>query len=213
MGYQNIRCLVAFSGEVTDDLAPTVTYTEVGMNDGIKEGELPERFASDAYQVLLVANKYQTGFDQPLLCAMYVDKRLAGIQAVQTLSRLNRMAAGKEVTFVLDFVNARDEILKSFQDYYETTTTADEIDPQRLYQLQHELVAAQVFTESEVNGFAEVFYQLPHKINPPPHAKLNSWLDPAVDRFKALGASDDERKNCRRRFEGGYWRTKTCTRS
>ena len=90
-GYDDIRCLVAFSGEVTDDKAPTVTYTEVQMNDGIKEGELPEKFASDAYQVLLVANKYQTGFDQPLLSAMYVDKRLSGIQAVQTLSRLNRM--------------------------------------------------------------------------------------------------------------------------
>jgi len=201
-GYKDIHCLVAFSGEVTDDKAPTVTYTEVGMNDGIKETELPERFASDAYQVLLVANKYQTGFDQPLLCAMYVDKRLSGIQAVQTLSRLNRMAPGKEATFVLDFVNERDDILASFQDYYETTTTADEVDPQRLYDLQHELVEAQVFTESEVNGFAEVFYQLPDKVNPSAHAKLNGWLDPAVDRFKALGETDEERSELQEAFRG-----------
>lgn len=201
-GYSDIRCLVAFSGEVTDNEAPTVTYTEQQMNGGIKEGELPEKFASDAYQVLLVANKYQTGFDQPLLCAMYVDKRLAGIQAVQTLSRLNRMAKGKETTFVLDFVNERDGILESFQDYYETTTTADEVDPQRLYELQHELTAAQVFTESEVAAFAEVFYQLPAKVNPSSHAKLNGWLDPAVDRFEDLGETDDERAELQEAFRG-----------
>lgn len=203
-GYTDIRCLVAFSGEVADDKAPAVTYTEVGMNGGIKEAELPERFASDAYQVLLVANKYQTGFDQPLLSAMYVDKRLSGIQAVQTLSRLNRMAPGKETTFVLDFVNERDDILASFQDYYETTTNAHEVDPQRLYELRHELVKAQVFTESEVNGFAEVFYRLPGSVNPTAHAKLNSWLDPAVDRFELLGDDDpDERKKLQEAFRGG----------
>ena len=200
MGYDDIRCLVAFSGEVTDDKAPSVTYTEVGMNKGIKESELPEKFASNAYQVLLVANKYQTGFDQPLLCAMYVDKRLSGIQAVQTLSRLNRMAPGKEVTFVLDFVNEREGILASFQDYYETTTTADEVDPQRLYDLRHELAEAQVFTDSEIRGFANVFYQLPGNVNPSSHAKLNGWLDPAVDRFKALGEDDEERLEAQEAF-------------
>lgn len=92
------------------------------MNLGLKETELPRAFASNAYQVLIVANKYQTGFDQPLLCAMYVDKRLSGIQAVQTLSRLNRMTRGKEETFVLDFVNECDDILASFQDYYSSAT-------------------------------------------------------------------------------------------
>ena len=199
-GYSDIRCLVAFSGEVTDDKAPTVTYTEVEMNEGIKEGELPEKVASDAYQVLLVANKYQTGFDQPLLSAMYVDKRLSGIQAVQTLSRLNRMAPGKEATFVLDFVNEREGILESFQEYYETTTTADEVDPQRLYDLQHELTEARVFTKSKVNGFAEIFYQLPSNANLSSHNKLNGWLDPAVDRFKALGTDDDERVEMQEAF-------------
>lgn len=199
-GYRDIRCLVAFSGEVTDDKAPTVKYTEVGMNGGIKEGELPAKFASDGYQVLLVANKYQTGFDQPLLVAMYVDKRLAGIQAVQTLSRLNRMAPGKERTFVLDFVNKRSEILAAFQDYYETTTNADTVDPQRLSHLKRELTAARVFTDSEVDGFAAIFYQLPGNVNPSGHAKLNSWLDPAVDRFAALGADGAERKELQEAF-------------
>ena len=94
-------------------------YTEVGMNSGIREKELPERFASDEYQVLIVAEKYQTGFDQPLLHTMYVDKRLADVQAVQTLSRLNRTAPGKEDTFVLDFVNETEEIQKAFKPYYE----------------------------------------------------------------------------------------------
>ncbi len=201
-GYDDVRCLVAFSGEVKDDKAPGVTYTEVQMNDGIKEKELPEKFASDAYQVLLVANKYQTGFDQPLLCAMYVDKRLSGIQAVQTLSRLNRMAPGKETTFVLDFVNEREGILASFQDYYETTTTADEVDPQRLYDIEHELGDMRVFTVSEVDGFAETFYGLPSNASTTNHAKLNGWLDPAVDRFDAMGESDDERADLQDTFRG-----------
>ena len=83
-------------------------------------------------------------------------------------------------------VDAARAILDSFQEYYETTTTVDEVDPQRLYDLQHELAAAQVFSESEVNGFAQVFYQLPDNVNPSAHAKLNAWLDPAVDRFQAI---------------------------
>ena len=110
---------MASSGTVVDDKLPDVTYTEPGMNNGISAKELPERFATHEYQVLLVAEKYQTGFDQPLLHTLYVDKRLAGIQAVQTLSRLNRVHPLKEDTFVLDFVNDRDEIREAFKTYYE----------------------------------------------------------------------------------------------
>jgi type I restriction enzyme R subunit len=110
-----IKSLVAFSGVVQDDKLADVTYTEEGMNSGIREKELPEKFATSEYQVLLVAEKYQTGFDQPLLHTMYVDKRLAGIQAVQTLSRLNRTHPLKEDTFVLDFVNDREEIREAFK--------------------------------------------------------------------------------------------------
>ena len=112
------------------------TFTEVGMNQGIKEKQLPEKFAGDEYQVLLVAEKYQTGFDQPLLHTMYVDKRLAGVQAVQTLSRLNRTAPGKEDTFVLDFVNEREEIYDSFEPYYEATAVGEQASPEQLYALQ-----------------------------------------------------------------------------
>ncbi len=115
-GYTGIKTLVAFSGTVEDPDAPGVEYTEVGMNRrSSEEKELPEKFGTDEYQVLLVAEKYQTGFDQPLLHTMYVDKRLDGIQAVQTLSRLNRTCPGKEDTFVLDFVNEPEEIQDGLQ--------------------------------------------------------------------------------------------------
>ena len=120
-GYTGIRSLVAFSGSVEDPDTPGSSYTEVGMNDGLAESELPETFERDDYRVLLVAEKYQTGFDQPLLQTMYVVKRLAGVQAVQTLSRLNRMAPGKSRTFVLDFANEEEDIYKAFKPYYETT--------------------------------------------------------------------------------------------
>ncbi|WP_433968289.1 type I restriction endonuclease subunit R [Tunturiibacter gelidiferens] len=120
-GYADIRSLVAFSGEIMLKEYGDKKFTEIGMNNGIKESELPEKFNTEEYQVLLVAEKYQTGFDQPLLHSMYVDKRLSGIQAVQTLSRLNRTTRGKTDTFVLDFVNEPDEIYKSFKPYYQVT--------------------------------------------------------------------------------------------
>ena len=106
------------------------------MNDGLPESGLPEAFERDDYRVLLVAEKYQTGFDQPLLQTMYVVKRLAGVQAVQTLSRLNRVAPGKSRTFILDFANEEDDIYKAFKPYYETTPVGANADPQRLSELQ-----------------------------------------------------------------------------
>jgi hypothetical protein len=130
---------VAFSGVVEDPEAPGKTWTEVGMNGGIKETELPERFDSNEYQVLLVAEKYQTGFDQPLLHTMYVDRKLTGLQAVQTLSRLNRTCAGKEDTFILDFRNKPEEIFKAFKPYYEDTPTEPLTDAQHLYRLYHQI--------------------------------------------------------------------------
>lgn len=149
-------------------------------NDGISETELPSKFASDQYQVLLVANKYQTGFDQPLLCAMYVDKKLSGLQAVQTLSRLNRAFAGKE-TFVLDFVNEASEIQAAFQPFYEQTTVSETADPHQLYNLQHDLDSAQMWTESELEAFAKVFYREPgHALHRPgPRDSLQLWSDAA----------------------------------
>src|SRR5690625_4989701 len=115
--YTDLNTLIAFSGTVEDDGVP---YTEPDMNK-FAESELPEQFATDNYQVLIVAEKYQTGFDEPLLHTMYVDKPLSGIKAVQTLSRLNRVCKGKEDTFVLDVVNDAEDIEKAFQPYYEVT--------------------------------------------------------------------------------------------
>jgi len=185
-GYTGIKTLVAFSGTVIDKDFHDKEYTEVGMNKGIKEKELPEKFATEEYQVLLVAEKYQTGFDQPLLHTMYVDKRLSGIQAVQTLSRLNRTHPGKEDTFVLDFVNDTKEILDSFQPYYEQTLVGEQAQPQQLYELQAKLDAQQVYYKAEVDEFARVFYRPKETQSLADHAKMNACLDPAVERFKKL---------------------------
>jgi type I restriction enzyme R subunit len=191
-GYNHIRTLVAFSGTVIDPKAKEKQYTEVGMNKGIREKELPERFATDEYQVLLVAEKYQTGFDQPLLHTMYVDKRLAGIQAVQTLSRLNRTHQGKEETFVLDFVNDTQEILDAFQPYYEVTSVGEQAKPQQLYELQAKLDGQQVYYKAEVEEFARVFYRPKEYQTVADHAKMNACLDPAVSRFNELEEEQKE---------------------
>jgi|CZKU01.1.fsa_nt_gi type I restriction enzyme R subunit len=197
----DIGVLVAFSGVVKDPDIEGVELTEVGMNRGIKERELPEKFASDDFQVLLVANKYQTGFDQPLLHTMYVDKRLSNVQAVQTLSRLNRMAPGKEDTFVLDFVNDVKTIEDAFQPYYEQTTVAETADPNQLYELQHRLEAMQVFWTTEVEAFCKYFYAPKEKQTQSDQAEMYRALGPAVDRFKAL---DEEKQDEFRNALTGY---------
>ena len=136
-----------------DDKAPGKIYTEVKMNSGLQEKELPESFAKTNYRVLLVAEKYQTGFDQPLLHTMYVDKRLAGIQAVQTLSRLNRTYPLKDDTFVLNFVNDPNEIQKAFCQYYDGSVMGEEIDPDRLYEVKAELDGSGIYLQDEVDEF------------------------------------------------------------
>jgi type I restriction enzyme R subunit len=206
-GYTDIRPLVAFSGTVR---APDtgLEYTEPGMNRDvvggkpISEKQLPERFASPDYQVLLVANKYQTGFDQPLLMAMYVDKRLDGVQAVQTLSRLNRMVPGKETPFVLDFVNAAEDIYRAFKPYFDATSLQESSNPALLEQLKHALDGFQVYHWSEVEAFARIFYRAPNKQNPADHAHLQRHLQPAVDRFKAM--EDEEQRGEFRDKLSGY---------
>ena len=140
-----IKSLVAFSGTVQDDKLAGRDLHRRGDEPRHPEKELPEKFATQEYQVLLVAEKYQTGFDQPLLHTMYVDKRLAGIQAVQTLSRLNRTHPLKEDTFVLDFVNDREEIREAFKTYYEGAEMGEEVDPARMYQIKGELDASGIY--------------------------------------------------------------------
>ena len=175
-----IRALVAFSGTVIDPGSPEVSYTEQMMN-GFGEGQLPKRFASDDYQVLVVAEKYQTGFDQPLLHTMYVDKKLSGVKAVQTLSRLNRTHPGKSDTFVLDFANAADDIRASFEPFFEQTS-ATPTDPNLLYTLQRTLEDAGVLVAAEVS--AAVAALLSGKAAN--QKAVYASLGPAVDRFTAL---------------------------
>jgi type I restriction enzyme R subunit len=191
-GYRWIKTLVAFSGEVVDEELPGKTWTEAGMNGGVKESELPEKFDSPEYQVLLVAEKYQTGYDQPLLHTMYVDKRLAGIQAVQTLSRLNRMHPLKEDTFVLDFVNDREEIKEAFKQHYEGAEMGEEADPNQMYAIKAELDASSIYLQEEVLRFIGIYFKPRQRQSPADHQAMNAALDPAVDRFTALQEEDDE---------------------
>ena len=176
--------MVAFSGTVFDPDQPESTFTEVGMNNGLSERELPERFSGEEYRVLIVAEKYQTGFDQPLLQAMYVVKRLAGVQAVQTLSRLNRMAPGKTRTFVLDFRNEEDDIFKSFKPYYEVTPVGENVDPQKLNELHHKLLQPAIFTPRDVMEFAAIWFKARRDPSGQDHRLMNAVLDRCVTRFK-----------------------------
>ncbi|WP_103664210.1 type I restriction endonuclease subunit R [Gracilimonas amylolytica] len=191
-GYDDIRTLVAFSGSVEDPDVPDMHYTEVQMNNGIREKELPEKFGTDEFQVLLVAEKYQTGFDQPLLHTMYVDKRLSGIQAVQTLSRLNRVHPGKENTFVLDFVNDEEEIYNSFKPYYERTPFADDVEPRKLYEIQHRLTEYKLFDDTDIEAFFQIYSRPGFKGTEKDHAKLYSVIDPVVERFDTLEEEEQD---------------------
>ena len=187
MNYKDLGVLVAFSGTVEDQ---GLEYTEEQLNE-IPETELPEKFATGEYQLLLVAEKYQTGFDQPLLHTMYVDKKLHGVKAVQTLSRINRMHPGKTDTFVLDFINTAEDIQKSFQDYYISTGITEDTDPNIVYDLYHSLASYHLWTDKEIEGFAKVFFTKAKKQTNLDFSRLNAYLDPAVGRFNEL---DDEDK-------------------
>jgi type I restriction enzyme R subunit len=188
-----IKTLVAFSGTVVDDKIKDKTYTEEAMNGGIREKDLPERFATADYQVLLVAEKYQTGFDQPLLHTMYVDRRLFGIQAVQTLSRINRTHPLKEDTFILDFVNDRKEIQAAFKQYFEGAEMGEEVDPARMYDIRAELDASGIYTSVEVERFCRVYFKPKARQTASDHREMNAILDPAVDRFRALMESEEDK--------------------
>ena len=179
-GY-SFKTLVAFSGTVKDG---GIDYTESNMN-GFPESKTAETFKRDEYRLLIVAEKFQTGFDQPLLHTMYVDKRLVGLHAVQTISRLNRIYSGKEETMVLDFANEAEDIQKAFEPYYDRALLSEDTDPNVLYDLQTRLADFQFYTEAEVNRFAEVYF------NPKgTQDKLHAALAPAVERYREAGEDD-----------------------
>jgi type I restriction enzyme R subunit len=185
--YNDVRALVAFSGTVKDDLG--IEYTEPKMNK-FGEKELPEKFNTGEYQILLVADKYQTGYDQPLLHTMYVDKKLSGVKAVQTLSRLNRTCPGKEDTFILDFANDAEDILASFQPYYEETILFESSDPNKLYNLKSKLELTGVIEKFDIDNFCKVFFKPGKYQTVKDHAQLNSYIDLAVNRFIQLPSDE-----------------------
>lgn len=205
-GYQNIHAMVAFSGEVTfSDKDPNAegmlgkAFTESNMNPNLKGRDMRKAFDSDDYQVMIVANKFQTGFDQPKLCAMYVDKKLGGVECVQTLSRLNRTYPGKAETgtFVLDFFNEPQEILDSFQPYYQTAELADVSDPDLIFDLFEKLRTSGIFTWQEVEQFCEAFF-----IKSKSNAAIANICKPAVERWqKRYKSAVDAHQQAKAMFE------------
>lgn len=187
-GYKNLHALVAFSGEVTfnenDPHAEGLvgeSFSESNMNPNLKRRDMRKAFDSGDFNVMIVANKFQTGFDQPKLCAMYVDKKLGGVECVQTLSRLNRMYPGKAETgtYVLDFFNEPEDILEAFLPYYKTAELDDVSDPDLIFQLFDKLRAAGIFLWSEVEQFCEAFFQKNKS-----HAAIANICKPAVGRWQ-----------------------------
>ena len=197
-GYSDLRALVAFSGDLNVD---GNTTNERELN-GFAETELPSRFDGinpngelyDAtYQFLVVAEKYQTGFDQPKLCAMYVDKDLNGLQAVQTLSRLNRTHRSKDNTYILDFKNEIEDIREAFKPYYESTELVDTSDPNQIYSLESSLLSFDYLDAKEIDEYAEIYFQGSLSVSDRP--RLTAVVRPAVKRF-----SDDGNEEAREEF-------------
>lgn len=182
-GYADVKALVAFSGELEVD---GQTWTEAAVN-GFSETELPRRFDGEEYRLLIVAEKYQTGFDQPKLCAMYMDRKLAGLQAVQTLSRLNRTAPGKDRTYILDFQNEIEDIQLAFKPFYEAASLEETSDPNQIYALEAKLRTFGILDADEIERFSAIFYKGP--LDPSDRIRLEGLVRHAVQRFEA---EDDE---------------------
>ncbi|MFN7812210.1 MAG: type I restriction endonuclease subunit R, partial [Planctomycetia bacterium] len=194
----SMRTLVAFSGEVNDPDSGPDPFTEnsPSLNPTLKGRDMREAFKGDEFQILLVANKFQTGFDQPLLCAMYVDKRLAGIQAVQTLSRLNRCHPGKDTTYVLDFVNDTQEVLEAFKTYYDTAELATTTDPNLVFNLKAKLDGTGHYDDNEVDRVVRV------EVNPSSKkADLIAAVTPVSQRL--LGQFREAQEAWRAAMDGG----------
>ena len=181
---------MAFSGEVNDKESGPEPFKETSkeLNPDLKGRNIAEAFKDDQFQILLVANKFQTGFDQPLLCGMYVDKRLDGIQAVQTLSRLNRCYPGKDDTYVLDFVNDSEQVLNAFKTYYTTAQLSDATDPNIILDLRTKLDATGYYDEHEIDRVVNVILNPKAK-----QSQLETAITPVADRL-LKGVTDVPRR-------------------
>ena len=190
--YNDLDVLVAFSGVIKDinELGVEEEYTEEKLNkrkaDGttIKEKQLPEEFSSDEYSILIVAEKYQTGFDEPLLHTMFVDKKLKGVKAVQTLSRVNRTCAGKEDTFILDFVNTADEIKEAFEPYYEATILDEAVNPNLVYDTRKLIRDFKLYNDDDIDKFIKLFTK--KNQSDTDLGKLTNIFKPIIKGYKEL---------------------------
>lgn len=185
-GYKDVAALVAFSGTVTDEDGND--YTEPSLNrtksgERVSENQLKETFHGDDFNILIVAEKYQTGFDEPLLHTMFVDKKLKGVKAVQTLSRLNRTTSGKKDTFVLDFVNTEDEIAAAFQPFYEKTNLMNEVNVNLIYDTQNKLRKYNVYNDEDVANVIKLVRQAQKKQDERLLGRISSTFKPALDRY------------------------------
>jgi type I restriction enzyme, R subunit len=174
----NYSCLVAFSGTIHHNGRDN-TENSLNTENGLKGSNIAEGFKDPQYRILIVSNKFQTGFDEPLLQSMYIDKRLGGVQCVQTLSRLNRTTSGKTETFVLDFVNDTDDVVKYFQPYYTSTVLTEETDPDKLYDILYEIEHYNLYTKYQVDEFCKEFYSQTES-----DEKLHPIIDVVVDNYR-----------------------------
>ncbi|WP_354010996.1 type I restriction endonuclease subunit R [Endozoicomonas lisbonensis] len=202
-GYGRLQAMVAFSGEVDDKESGPEPFTERNLNPNLNGRDMRKAFDTDEYQVMLVANKFQTGFDQPKLVAMYVDKKLTGVDCIQTLSRLNRTCPGKDTTFVLDFVNDPQDVLEEFKTYYQVAELAGESEPNLVYDLQHKLGEQGIYQWHEVTQFADAYFD-------PKRGQdaLSNYIKPPADRFakryrEALDVLKDAQERLREAISEG----------
>jgi type I restriction enzyme R subunit len=179
-------CLVGFSGTIFHN---GIENTETSLNNtnGMVGNDIPSSLKEPKFRILIVSNKFQTGFDEPMLCSMYVDKKLGGVQCVQTLSRLNRTKTGKTETFILDFVNETEEIIRHFQPFYTTTELVGETEPDKLYDIEYKIETFQLFNQNKINDFCEEFYRKSDT-----DEKLHPIVDEVVERWKKLDTEEQK---------------------
>jgi len=177
-------CLVAFSGEIQHNGREN-TESLLNQENGMEGNDIPSSFKDPRYRLLIVSSKFQTGFDEPLLYAMYVDKKLGGVQCVQTLTRLNRTKTGKRGTFVLDFTNDTEDVVNSFQPYYTTTELVGETEPDKLYDLEFKIEQFGLYTQDHIDRFCVEFYKKTDT-----DETLHPIIDEVVDNWRKLDSDE-----------------------